>query len=119
MKYYSENFEKLIFQTLYNIYERKYFEYVYYFGTSKMALDEKLEKLAIDDIFMVVDGMIQRYGFTKVWFSDEYHYIAEKGDISFLIEKKLAICGHVVGNDEEQVELYGDILNELLGTSRQ
>ena len=119
MEYYSESFEKFLFQTVYNVYERRYFEYGYYFGTNKITLDKRLDVLGVEDIFVVVDEMARKYGFTKVWFSDDYHYIAEKDNISFCIRKELAICGYVVGDDEGEVEMYGNILNELLGTHKQ
>ncbi len=116
---YSENFEKLLFQTAYDIYERRYFENGLYFGTNRKIYKETLNNLGVDDIFMVVDKYAKQYGFEKVWFSDKWHYIGMKEDISFMVKKDLAICGYVVGNDESEVEKFGMVLNDALGTRIQ
>lgn len=121
MEYYSENFEKLLFQMAFDIYERRYFKYQYYFGTNRITLDKTLQRLGvrIEDIFLVIDEMANKYGFNKVWFSDAYHYIAMKDNFSFWLHRDMAISGYVLGNDEKQVEEYGNILNQLLGTRKQ
>jgi len=121
MEYFSENFEKLMFQTAYDVYERKYNKYQYYLGTNRITLDNTLERLGIgiDNIFQMVDGVVQKYGFRKIWFSDAYHYYAFKENLSFGLRRDMALSGYVFGNDEKEVEKYGNILNKLLGTKKQ
>lgn len=119
VEYYSESFEKLLFQVAYNVYERKYFQYGYYFGTNRITYQKMLNKLGIDDMLPLAEETMKKYGFEKTWFSDTYHLIAEKEGITFGIWRDLTIYGYVLGNDEEQVEKYGGILNDLLGTNKQ
>ena len=79
MKYFSESFEKLLFQSAYDIYERKNKKHQFFFGINRRDLDRMLEKLKIriDDIFQYLDGFFGGHGFQKAWFGDEYHYILD------------------------------------------
>jgi len=116
---YSESFEKMLFQTAYNIYERRYFETGLYFGTNRKTYLETLNRLGVEDLFEKVDQYAKQYEFEKVWFSDKWHYIGVKENISFIVHIGLAISGYVVGNDKREVDEFGIILNNVLGTNIQ
>lgn len=118
LEYFSEDFEKLLFQNAYLTYERRYFEYQYNFGTSHNTYLSLLKRYEEKDIFVLIDEIMKKHDFKRVWFSDSYHYIAEKGNISFGIWKDDAVYGFVTGESKEQVEKYGNIIKDILVAER-
>lgn len=118
-KYFSENFEKLLFQTAYKKYEKEYFKHNFSFQTNEISVQEKYDNLQIDGIIPLVAQKMSKYGFERVWFSDAYNLIMENENISIGIWMDFAIYVYVLGDDKEQVKQYGNILNKILGAYKE
>jgi len=116
---FSESFEKMLFQIAFNKYERQYFEHTIYFGTNKIKLEQTKKQLEVDDILAVVDEYAQKKGFTKTWFSDKWHYIGFKENISLYVSLGFAMSGYIIGDDYSEIDKLAKEMCDIIGTEVQ
>lgn len=109
----SESFEKLLFQSAFNGFERfnTYIEIGGSLNQLKNGLNNNLER---KEIFDIVDKIIAQYELRKVWFSDKNHYIAIGEDSGLYMEKKMGILGFVTSdNTKFAKELVDELIKNI------
>lgn len=91
--FFSESFEKLLFQYTFAKYEIQYYPARIAFGGSQNMLKMALDRHKITNIFDVVDRHAKRNGFQKAWFSDDRHYIGICDDATFFVRRDSNVSG--------------------------
>jgi hypothetical protein len=111
---YSSNFEKLLFVAAHKKYEARYFKNQVKFITTPNNYQKTLKKLGVQDIFILLEDFLLKNKFNKVWFSDNYTFIAYRGDISFVIYKHNTLFGKVYGDDKLEIKKIAEKLCKIL-----
>lgn len=111
----SESFEKLLFQSAFNCFER--FGHYIGFSSSLSQLKKATSIHEKKDLFETIDIIAKSYGLEKAWFSDEKHYIAIGLNTSFCVQKAEGTIGFVTSSNKALLkELVWD-LTKLVGAS--
>lgn len=105
--FYSENFEKLLFQYAFLKYESLYHPESIGFGGSQYMLKEAMRRHQITDVFDVVDSYAKDNGFQKAWFSDQRHYIGIREDATFFVRRGSAVSGIFTGQNKKFLKELG------------
>lgn len=116
-EFFSESFEKLLFQSAFIKYERKYYSKSIAFGGSKNMLNLALSEHKTKDIFEVVDCYAKKFGFEKAWFSDKRQYFGIREDTTFYVYKDSGVAGIITGNNGELLEKFASDLVPKIGTT--
>ncbi len=97
--FFSESFEKLLFQYTFLKYEELYYPEAISFGGSENMLKSALAHHQTTNIFDVVDSYAKKNGFKKAWFSDKRHYFGIREDATFCVcgGEESAVTGNVTG----------------------
>lgn len=109
----SESFEKLLFQSAFNQFER--FDNYIEFSSSLSQLKKAIYVHEKKDIFETIDIITKNYRLKKAWFSDEKHYIAIGLDTSFCVQKVEGTIGFVTSDNEKLMEELVCELTEAVG----
>lgn len=103
-QYFSESFEKMLFQQVLDIYLYD-------------QIKEKLKFINIDSFsdyqsaYKHVDNVCQKYNFKKCWLSDDINYIADNGINTIYITGS---HGYIIGSDPDQViDFYIQLYKEI------
>lgn len=116
---FSESFEKMLFQTAFDKYERQCFGYINYFGNNRLRMEQVMKQLGTNDLITIVDEYAQKRGFIKTWFSDKWHYIGVKENASLYVHLSLAMSGYITGNDYSEIDELTKELCDIIGTRIQ
>lgn len=111
----SESFEKLLFQSAFNQFER--FDNYIEFSSSLNQLQKAIYIQEKKDLFELMDIVAKNYRLEKAWFSDEKHYIAMGLDTSFCIQKVEGTIGFVTSDNEKLIEELVWDLTKIVGTN--
>lgn len=104
---YAESFEKLLCQEAYFIYGKKYLKEKIDIGIDKSSnYKEIVKKIKIkkEDIFDKLEKYTEKYGYKKAWYSDKWHYIGIKEEISFDLDIIFGVGGDIIGDNIEEME---------------
>lgn len=110
----SESFKKLLFQSAFSRFER-FHDYMRFSGSPyevKSAVSVAGEK----DVFSILDEISKDYGFSKVWFSDQQHYIAI-GEISLCVRNTHGAFGFVTSDNTFAINEFMKELMQKTGVS--
>lgn len=111
----SESFEKLLFQSAFNKFER--FDNYIEFSSTLSQLKKSICVHEKKDLFESMDIIAKNYRLEKMWFSDEKHYIAMGLDTSFCVQKVEGTIGFATSENEKLIkELVWD-LTEMTGAN--
>lgn len=117
--FYSENFEKLLFQYAFYQYEELYYPNSISFGGSPNMLKSALASHQTEDILNVVDKLAKENGFEKAWFSDKRHYVGIRDDATFFICKDKTVVGNINGYNEKLLLEFGSNMTSEIGARIQ
>ncbi len=108
------SFEKLIFQCAVDLYEKEYYKYEVQFGSSIDSFEQSYLGLNQIDLFVFMDQLCDKYGLQKVWLSDEFYYLAYSEDISIVLDKRNGICGTILSEKKEFIEIFeNELINKI------
>lgn len=120
VSYFADNFEKLLFQCAFSKYERLNYDKCIKFTGSPNRLKEALQKHNELDVLSLIDQFSKTYDFQRAWFSDLTHHIGFKDGISFYIENRNhALCGFIVGDFDQQIDMISEALITELCVDKQ
>lgn len=103
-----DDFEKMIFFSAFEKYEKKYFSY-----EEKFHIEEEIQ-LDINLIFPMIERFAKNRGFEKVWFSDKRHLILVKSNMTMHLIRGMVINGRILGNDKKElIRLILDLKNYI------
>ena len=109
------SFEKLIFQCAVDLYENKYYKYEVQFGSSIDSFEQSDLEVSQVDLFKFMDQLCKKYGLQKVWLSDEFYYFAYSEDVSIVLDRRNGICGSILSEKKELVEIFENELIDKIG----
>ncbi|GAA0077318.1 hypothetical protein UT300005_16960 [Clostridium sp. CTA-5] len=117
--FFSESFEKLLFQYTFLKYEELYYPKAIFFGGSENRLRSALDNHKTTNIFDVVDRYAKKNGFEKVWFSDQRHYFGIREDATFYVRSDSNVVGNITGDNCELLDEFGTGLASEIGARIQ
>lgn len=111
---YSESFEKLLFQSAFNSFER-FNTYIEVSGSSHQ-LKKKICNLEDEAIYDIMEELAMQWGLKKVWFSDKNHYIAVGAETGLYMEREAGMHGFVTSNHTKLAKELAKELTKRIGT---
>lgn len=103
-----DDFEKMIFFSAFEKYEKKYF-----LCQEKFLIEEKIyeDKLKITEILDLLENFAIIKGFKKIWFSDSRHLVLAKKDITLYLKQEMSITGFAFGMSKDKLVI---MISELI-----